>query len=72
MFDVFFEATYPLMFEHVTTLHYDSPVHVHVALHVFVGCYLATKVFIGKLLAVGCVWVIIGRLMMKGGHEPTK
>ena len=26
----------------------------------FVGRYLATKVFIGKLLATGGVWVIVG------------
>ena len=33
---------------------------------------LVTKVFIGKLLATGWVWVITGSLMVKGGHEQTK
>ena len=36
----------------------------------FVCHRLATRVFIGKLPATGCVWVIIA--MMKGGHGQTK
>ena len=43
---------------------------------IFVGCCLATKVFleVNKLLATEGVWVIRsqGRLMMIGSHGPTK
>ena len=33
---------------------------------------LVTKVFIGKLPALGWVWVITGSLMVKRGHEQIK
>ena len=33
---------------------------------ILVCCCLATEVFVDKLLAKGGVWVIIGRLMVKG------
>ena len=43
-----------------------------VCVDLFVGHYLATKVYIGKLPATGWTWVIKGRLMMKGGHGQQK
>ena len=37
-----------------------------------VGHHLATKVFIGILLATRGVWVIIGSANDERGHGPTK
>ena len=39
---------------------------------VFASSCLATKVFIGTLLATGSGWVIINRPMVNGGQLPTK
>ena len=47
-------------------------VHVYACVCVCVCNRLVAKVFIGKLPALGWVWVITGSLMVKGGHEQTK
>ena len=46
-------------FVSVCTYYVRVRMHVHVCACVFVGSYLATKLFIGNLLAMGRKWVII-------------